>query len=106
MCLPLAVFAGIYVNRFSIRRYKKSWQQVLVVVLGFVAVMTVMDVLAKLTILQPKPGPYGLGEGLAVGIGMGLMYALLMILGALLYILSTVGTSVIRVIRRKSIKSG
>ncbi len=87
------VFAGYHANNLIHRYIARNWASFLVSLLGLPVLFGVLQVTGRLYVVLSAPGPMDLGGALAVGITLGLLYAMLIIAGTVSYALSSLYAS-------------
>jgi hypothetical protein len=87
------VFAGYHANNLLHRHIDRNWSSFLVSLLGLPVLFGVLQATGRLYVTLSVPGPLDLGGALAVGITMGLLYALLVVAGVVSYVLSSLFAS-------------
>ena len=87
------VFAGDYANKLIYRYLDRNWASFLVSLLGLPLLFAALQATGRLYVTLSLPGPLDLGGALAVGIGMGLLFALLIVAGTVSYALSSLFAS-------------
>jgi hypothetical protein len=90
------VFAGYHANKLIHRYIDRNWASFLVSLLGLPILFAVLQATGRLYVTLSVPEPLDLGGALAVGIGMGLLFALLIVAGAVSYALSSLFASLRR----------
>ena len=85
--------AGYMANKALYRYLNRNWTSFLVSLLGLPAVFGVLQFTGRLYVVLTESGPMDLGKALAVGITLGLLYALLIIAGTLSYTLASLVAS-------------
>ena len=90
------VFAGYHANNLIHRYIDRNWASFLVSLLGLPVLFAVLQATGKLYVTLSVPEPLDLGGALAVGIGMGLLFALLIVAGTVSYALSSLFSSLNR----------
>lgn len=101
-CIIVSAAGGILINKLLYKWVKKNWLAFFISLLGIFLIALVLSETGKLYILIKAAGPMGLGEALAKGIGMGIMYALFVLSGIASYIIASLGTSIHRGVKRKA----
>ena len=91
--IVVPVFAGYHANNLLHRYIDRNWASFLVSLLGLPVLFGVLQATGRLYVTLSVPGPLDLGGALAVGIGMGLLFALLIIAGTVSYALSSLFAS-------------
>jgi hypothetical protein len=91
--IVVPVFAGYHVNNLLYRYIDRNWASFLVSLLGLPVMFGVLQATGRLYVTLSVPGPLDLGGALAVGIGMGLLFALLIRAGTVSYALSSLFAS-------------
>jgi hypothetical protein len=91
--IVVPVFAGYHVNNLLHRYIDRNWASFLVSLLGLPVLFGVLQATGRLYVTLSVPGPLDLGGALVVGIGMGLLFALLIIAGTVSYALSSLFAS-------------
>ena len=86
-------FAGYHANKLVYRYIDRNWSSFLVSLLGLPVLFAVLQATGRLYVTLSAPGPLDLGGVIAVGIGMGLLFALLIIAGTASYALSSLFAS-------------
>ncbi len=87
------VFAGYHANNILHRYIDRNWASFLVSLLGLPVLFGVLQATGRLYVTLSVPGSLDLGGALAVGIGMGLLFALLIVAGTVSYALSSLFAS-------------
>jgi hypothetical protein len=87
------VFAGYHANNLLHKRIDRNWSSFLVSLLGLPVLFGVLQFTGRLYVTLSLPEPLDLGGALAVGITMGLIYALLVVAGTVSYVLSSLYAS-------------
>jgi hypothetical protein len=87
------VFAGYHANKLLHRYLDRNWSSFIVSLLGLPVLFGVLQATGRLYVTLSVPGPLDLGGALAVGITMGLLYALLIVAGSVSYVLSSLYAS-------------
>ncbi len=87
------VFAGYHANKLVYRYIDRNWTSFLVSLLGLPILFAVLQATGRLYVTLSVPEPLDLGGALAVGIGMGLLFALLIVAGTVSYALSSLFAS-------------
>jgi len=87
------VFVGYHANNLLHRYIDRNWASFLVSLLGLPVLFGVLQATRRLYVTLTVPGPLDLGGAIAVGIGMGLLFALLIVAGTVSYALSSLFTS-------------
>ena len=91
LLVPVAL--GVALNGLAYRYLKRNWTSFLVSLLGLPPLFGLLQATGGLFVSLTRAGPMNLGQALAVGIGIGIMYALLIVAGAVSYVLSSLYTS-------------
>jgi len=89
--VPLALGAAL--NGLAYRYLKRNWVSFLVSLLGLPPLFGLLQATGGLFVSLTRAGPMNLGQALAVGIGIGIIYALLILAGTASYILSSLYAS-------------
>jgi TRAP-type C4-dicarboxylate transport system permease small subunit len=89
--VPVALGAAL--NGLAYRYIKRNWTSFLASLLGLPPLFGILQATGGLFVSLTRAGPMNLGQALAVGIGIGIMYALLIVAGALSYVLSSLYVS-------------
>lgn len=87
------VFAGYHANNLVHRYIDRNWASFFVSLLGLPVLFGVLQATGRLYVTLSVPGPLDLGGALAVGVGMRLLFALLIITGTVSYALSSLFAS-------------
>lgn len=91
--IVVPVFAGYHVNNLLHRYIDRNWASFLVSLLGLPVLFGVLQATGGLYVTLSVPGPLDLGGALAVGVGMGLLFALFIVAGTVSYALSSLFAS-------------
>ncbi len=91
--IVVPVFAGYHVNNLLHRYIDRNWATFLVSLLGLPVLFGVLQATGRLYVTLSAPGPLDLGGALAVGVGMGLLFALFIVAGTVSYALSSLFAS-------------
>lgn len=94
--IVVPVFAGYHANNLLHSYIDRNWASFLVSLLGLPVLFAVLQATGRLYVTLSVPGPLDLGGALAVGIGMGLLFALLIVAGTVSYALSSLFASLRR----------
>ena len=87
------LFAGYPTNNLLHRYLDRNWSSFIVSLLGLPVLFGVLQATGRLYVTLSMPGPLDLGGALAVGITMGLLYAVLIVAGSVSYVLSSLYAS-------------
>lgn len=97
----IPVVSGFFLHKFLYDRWKKNWLAFLISLLGIFPLLGILAMLGKILFLRTIPGPTSLGEGLGAGIGMALVYSLLIFMGLVLYLLTLIIISIYYKVKKK-----
>ncbi len=92
--VPIA--AGAALNGLAYRYIRRNWVSFLASLLGLPPLFGLLQATGGLFVSLTRAGPMNLGQALAVGIGIGIMYAFLILTGVGSYVLSSLYTSLRR----------
>jgi hypothetical protein len=95
-CVIVPSIVGVTINRIIYSRTNRNLFSFFISLIGVLPITAIMSATGKLYLVLLRPGPMGFGEAFAAGIGMGLMYALFIVIGGVVYILSSLGISIQR----------
>ena len=87
---------GVTVNRIIFSRTKRNIFSFLASLIGVVPITAIMSITGKFYLVFLRTGPMGLGEPFAAGIEIGLVYTYFIMIGGVVYILSSLGISIQR----------
>jgi hypothetical protein len=89
--VPVALGAAL--NGLAYRYLKRNWISFFASLLGLPPLFGLLQATGGLFVSLTRAGPMNLGQALAVGIGIGIMYALLILAGIGSYVLSSLYAS-------------
>lgn len=95
------IIIAVLINRLLHRYIKKNWVIFLLSVPGVILVLGLLSSTINLYIVTSISGPMSLGEALGRGIGMGLMFIILIIAGLIVYLITIVTLLIIDLKKRK-----
>jgi len=95
-CVMVPSIVGVTVNRIIFSRTKRNIFSFLASLIGVVPITAIMSITGKFYLVFLRTGPMGLGEPFAAGIEIGLVYTYFIMIGGVVYILSSLGISIQR----------